>query len=146
MHSVFVYGTLKAGFPNHHLLPPSQFVEACTTVDHRPLVIAGDWYTPTLIDDPGVGRQVIGELYSLDRSSLESLDVLEGVGAPLGFTRMEIRVDHRDDPVWAYVKPPHLVLQIHDGPLAEYPLDPRYVPGEQRDQSNRGFGTPPAFR
>ncbi len=31
MHFVFVYGTLKQGFPNHHLLPSSECVGECRT-------------------------------------------------------------------------------------------------------------------
>ena len=87
MHFVFVYGTLKQGHANHDLLPSSMFVGECSTVARWPLVIAGKWYSPILIIDPGLGCEVKGELYSMGHSSLEFLDDLEGVGAPLGFTR-----------------------------------------------------------
>jgi gamma-glutamylaminecyclotransferase len=141
MHFVFVYGTLKQGFPNHHLLPSFEFVGECRTVARWPLVIAGDWFSPILINDPGSGCEVTGELYSLDDPSLKFLDDLEGVGAPFGFTRIGIIVDIRSLPVWTYAKPSELVSLVHEGPLARYVSDPRYVPGEQRGQRNRGFGT-----
>lgn len=141
MDYVFVYGTLKEGFPNHHLLPSSQLVGECRTVARWPLVIAGEWFSPILIDDHGSGSKVTGELYSLDDSSLEFLDELEGVGAPLGFSRIEIVVDIRSVPVWTYAKPSELVSSVHEGPFAAYVLDPRYVPGEQRGHPNSGFGT-----
>jgi gamma-glutamylaminecyclotransferase len=142
MHFVFVYGTLKQGLPNHHLLPPSKFVGACSTVARWPLVVAGDWFSPTLLEDSGSGCEVTGELYSMDGPSLEFLDDLEGVGAPLGFDRIEIIVDIRGLPVWTYAKPSERVSLIHEGPLATYVADPRYVPGDERGQPNRGFGTP----
>ena len=141
MHFVFVYGTPKQGRPNHHLLPAAKLVGECSTMNRWPLVIAGDWFSPTLIDDQGSGCEITGELYSMDHSSLEFLDDLEGVGAPFGFSRIEIMVDIRKLPVWTYAKPPELVSSIHEGPLASYALDARYVPGEEREQPNRGFGT-----
>jgi gamma-glutamylaminecyclotransferase len=140
MNFVFVYGTLKQGFPNHHLLPTSRLVGACSTTDRWPLVIGGDWFSPILINDDRSGCEVAGELYSMDDSSLEYLDDLEGVGAPFGFTRIEISVDIMKVPVWTYAKPSELVSKVHEGPLARYVTDPRYVPGEQRGKPNRGFG------
>jgi gamma-glutamylaminecyclotransferase len=141
MNFVFVYGTLKQGFANHHLLPSSRFVGVCRTTDRWPLVIGGDWFSPILIDDRDSGCEVTGELYSMDDSSLEFLDDLEGLSAPYGYTRIAISVDITSLPVWTYAKPSELVSQIHEGPLARYVTDPRYVPGEQRGEPNRGFGT-----
>ena len=142
MHHVFVYGTLKRGFANHHLFPPARFVGECVTVARYPLVIAGEWFLPVLINEAGTGSEVLGELYSLDRDSLAALDELEGLGAPLGYVRLEIQIviDGTKIPAWTYTKPPDLVSLVHAGPLREYVADPRYVPGEQREQPNQGFG------
>ena len=141
MHHVFVYGTLKHGFPNHHLFPPARFVGECVTVARYPLVIAGEWFSPVLINEPDTGSEVAGELYSLDGASLAALDQFEGVGAASGYLRVEIQITIDDTRLnaWSYVKPPDLVSLVHAGPIGEYVDDPRYVPGEQRGLSNQGF-------
>ncbi|MGI9529985.1 MAG: hypothetical protein ACR2NG_09750, partial [Acidimicrobiia bacterium] len=54
----------------------------------------------------------------------------------------EIHVNSTTDPVWVYVKPRDLAPPIHDGPHSEYGHDPRYMPGDERDRPNRGFGEP----
>jgi gamma-glutamylaminecyclotransferase len=138
---VFVYGTLKRGFPNHHLMPKAAFVGPCGTFDKIPLVIAGPWYTPTLIPESG-GHKVTGELYGVDDAGLAYLDDLEGVGRPHGFDRIQLEVHLADSSTVAsaYTKPRDRIDIIHSEPLAEYHLDPRYVPGDQRDQPNSGFG------
>jgi len=140
---VFVYGTLKRGFPNHHLMPDADYKGACRTSGRVPLVIAGPWYTPILIAESG-GHRVTGELYGVDDDGLAYLDDLEGVGRPFGFDRIQLEVQLANS--WtvasAYAKPRDRIDIIHSEPLAEYHLDPRYVPGNQRDQPNSGFGSP----
>ncbi len=142
-HFVFVYGTLKQGFPNQHLMPDADFRGACRTIDRIPLVIAGQWYTPILIAGSG-GHRVTGELYGVDDDGLAYLDDLEGVGRALGFDRIQLEVDlaHVWTIAFAYTKPRDRIDVIHSEPLEEYRPDPRYVPGDQRDQPNSGFGAP----
>ena len=143
---VFVYGTLKQGFPNHHLLPPATYVGAGVTAWRLPLVPAGPWYTPTLIIEPGVGHHIVGELYDVDRAGLATLDELEGVGRSLGFDRVQLEVNLPDGWTIAetYAKPRSRIDVIHGDPIAEYTIDSRYVAGENRDAPNRGLGSEPS--
>lgn len=75
---VFVYGTLKRGFGNHRvmLLAGGHFVCEGKTLEHLPLIQRG---LPYLLDQPGRGRQVEGEIFRIpDRSGWRHLDLLEG--------------------------------------------------------------------
>lgn len=141
-HSVFVYGTLKQGFPNHHLMPEAEFRGTAQTTNRLPLVLAGQWYTPVLIAESG-GHRVTGELYGVDDDGLRYLDDLEGIGREFGFDRIEIEVDLPDawTVAFAYAKPRDRIDTIVSEPMAEYLPDPRYVPGDERDQPNSGFGS-----
>lgn len=80
MALVWVYGTLRRGEDNHHLLRDCAFL--------------GQWWSPPrfyLIDlgrYPGIisGQQsVLGELYVVDEATMTALDVLEE--APEEYTR-----------------------------------------------------------
>ncbi|ETV98193.1 hypothetical protein, variant [Aphanomyces invadans] len=65
--NVFVYGTLKRGFPNFALyLGPA-------------VELGGDRSVPFLLNVPGEGAPISGEVYSVDVSTLEALDILEGI-------------------------------------------------------------------
>lgn len=74
MAMVWVYGTLRQGEDNHHLLADCAFI--------------GKWWSPTIFtlldlgEYPGVidGRQaVLGEIYVVDEATLARLDALEEV-------------------------------------------------------------------
>lgn len=79
---IFVYGTLKRGFYNHKLLDDlirsggAAYLGPCTTVEAFPLV-CGPHGIPFLINLPGSGLRVRGELYSV--STVHELDELEGL-------------------------------------------------------------------
>uniref|UniRef100_A0ACD5Y1F2 Uncharacterized protein n=1 Tax=Avena sativa TaxID=4498 RepID=A0ACD5Y1F2_AVESA len=79
--TVFVYGTLKRGFPNHPRLAASHspFAGVASTAAPVSLVI-GPYSVPFLLPAPApsAGRLVSGELYSASPSSLADLDLLEG--------------------------------------------------------------------
>ena len=85
-HLVFTYGTLKRGEPNHYLIQPgvatkgkSLLIGTGTTQNKFPLVIATKYNIPHLLDAPGKGNLVTGEIYSVDQSMLDELDILEGI-------------------------------------------------------------------
>ena len=59
-HPVFVYGTLKKGFPNHSLfqnksIGKALFMGEAKLSDRYPLVIAGTYNTPFLLPVKGQG-------------------------------------------------------------------------------------------
>ncbi|KAE8784650.1 putative gamma-glutamylcyclotransferase [Hordeum vulgare] len=78
---VFVYGTLKRGFPNHPRLAAFNcpFAGAASTAAPASLVI-GPYSVPFLLPTPtpSSGRLVSGELYSASPSAVADLDLLEG--------------------------------------------------------------------
>uniref|UniRef100_A0A0A9FIF3 Gamma-glutamylcyclotransferase family protein n=1 Tax=Arundo donax TaxID=35708 RepID=A0A0A9FIF3_ARUDO len=94
---VFTYGTLKRGFSNHTLLQElarggdASFVGAATTASRLPLV-CGPYRVPFLLNLPGAGHRVAGELYAVTPRGLARLDELEGVSRA-HYERLPISVD-----------------------------------------------------
>ena len=61
VHKVFVYGTLKKGEPNFHLLEngangTSKFLGVATLCERYPLVVATKYNIPFLLDKAGTGE------------------------------------------------------------------------------------------
>ncbi len=138
MHQVFIYGTLKRGFPNHQAgLAKARFVARVQTQQAFPLVIGGRWFSPYLIDEPGQGQRVFGELFAVDDEGLALLDELEGVGHPLGYRRIVVGclLEEQALEAWTYVKDRTLIEGIHSDALAEYEPDPRYVIPSKRSRA-----------
>ena len=132
MTRVFVFGTLKRGFPLHRRgLSGARFLGRRRTVERYPMVVAGPRYAPMMLDQPGAGRQVIGELYEVDDRTLRRLDALESVGRP-GELRAVLLVERLGGgaatPACAYMKSPRLVRPRHSGYLAAYRRDRRFIP------------------
>ena len=78
---VFVYGTLKRGFPNHPLLAASgsPLVGAASTATPASLVV-GPYSVPFLLPRPSSSsgsHLVSGELYAVSPRALVDLDALE---------------------------------------------------------------------
>ena len=76
MINIFVYGSLKRGFRNHHFLATSRFIGIGTTGRDFDLLDLG--YFPAAIR-PGEFA-IKGELFAIDRRTLNTLDFLEGNG------------------------------------------------------------------
>ena len=140
-HIVFVYGTLKRGYPNAHVgMPRASFIGEARTVERYPLVIGGEWFVPNLINEPGEGFQVTGEVYQVDDAVLADLDALETVHLPNGYRRFEIEIEpiapagSRSMPTkaWTYLRKRQHIGDIHAGPMETYPLNAGYVPVEKR--------------
>lgn len=73
----FVYGTLLRGFGNHPILCRlgGQFLGEAISVRPFPLVVTD---LPYLLDHPGEGFLVEGEIYRIPETGWERLDRLEG--------------------------------------------------------------------
>uniref|UniRef100_UPI00358F7793 gamma-glutamylaminecyclotransferase isoform X1 n=2 Tax=Myxine glutinosa TaxID=7769 RepID=UPI00358F7793 len=101
MDLVFVYGTLKTSQPNHNVLEKeigkAEFVGNARTVLQFPLVIRGKYNIPYLLNSPGRGHQIFGEVYRVDHAMLTTLDHFEGV--PTHYQRRSITVEMDDGPV-----------------------------------------------
>lgn len=76
MHQVFVYGTLKKGEGNHHILRGSQFVAPDSVRGYLLYSLGGfPGASPTI---PTGNSLVCGEVYSVDDETLKMMDRLEG--------------------------------------------------------------------
>ena len=130
MPLLFVYGSLKEGFPNHHLNRGRRLPGPYRTVEPYPLfVLNGE--LPCLLPTPGCGHRVVGQVFDVTEAELARMDELERVGEPGGYRRIAIAVvalGSRDEPpveALVYVQTPALIEQpgTHTGPIAEYTLE-----------------------
>src|SRR5687767_8372029 len=131
MHLVFVFGTLKRGFPLHSLgLGGAEYLGNCRTVEAYPVVIAGPWFAPMMFDLRKSGVRVEGELYAIDDRQLARLDELESVGTPGNFRRqveVETISPRRVAHAFAFMKDPRMAAPIHSDFLSVY-VDKRFIP------------------
>jgi gamma-glutamylaminecyclotransferase len=92
-HRIFVYGTLKKGFPNHdRYMQSAEKLGNYRTVEKYPLVLIGQRYVPCMINAPGEGDLIEGELYEVDDDCLKRLDALERIKKPDGYRRLRINL------------------------------------------------------
>ncbi|MDO6545244.1 gamma-glutamylcyclotransferase family protein [Photobacterium sanguinicancri] len=83
MSLVFVYGTLRQGESNHHLLADAKFLgEAELTVGYALYDLGA--YPGAVIDELSV-KALYGEVYQVNATTFEVLDRLEQY--PTGYTR-----------------------------------------------------------
>ncbi|XP_036425189.1 gamma-glutamylaminecyclotransferase C-like [Colossoma macropomum] len=100
MTYIFVYGTLKKGQPNYYRMlditnGKAEFLCYARTVEKYPLVIAGKYNIPFLLNVPGKGQHVRGEIYSVDDQMLKFLDWFESCPQMYQRTRILLEVEHR---------------------------------------------------
>ena len=96
MVKLFVYGTLRQGQPNNHLMQSgSTFIGQATTCEKYPLVIASPFEIPFLLNLSGTGHYVIGDVYDVTTEKLPELDKFENV--PFVYDRETIRVEIQQD-------------------------------------------------
>ena len=133
-HLVFVYGTLKRGYPNADFgMPRATFLGEYRTRECYPLVIGGKWNSPYLINEPGSGYRVTGEVYKVDELLLAELDEFESVHLERGYRRIAIGVEpmasdgHVVGKAWAYLRERRHIEGIHAGPMETYPLEAGYI-------------------
>jgi gamma-glutamylaminecyclotransferase len=127
MPLLFVYGSLKEGFPNFHVNKGRRRTGDFQTVDALPLYLFRG-RLPCLLPQPGQGLKVRGQLFEVDEKALGAMDALERVGEAGGYVRSRIQVARvGDEPAQAleaevYMQSPALLEQPgpHVGPLAEY--------------------------
>jgi len=89
---VFVFGTLKEGFPNFHVNRGRRIAGEFVTVRPYPLYLVGERRSPWMLDQPGSGQNVHGQVFEVDDAALAQMDVLERVGEPDGYRRVRIEV------------------------------------------------------
>jgi gamma-glutamylaminecyclotransferase len=129
-HLLFVFGTLKEGHPNFHINKGRRIPGDFVTAQAHPLFIVGPRLLPWLLERPGQGLPVIGQLFEADDAALALMDELERIDDPLWYQRRLIDVRPVDLPaapprrVWVYFgsEAGFAGQPVHAGPIAEYTL------------------------
>lgn len=97
---VFVYGSLKAGHGNHALLEGATFLGRQSLSGRYAMLDIG--YYPGVVEvADGPRRTIYGEVYRIDKPTLESLDLLEG--HPNYYRRTKVGTDWKG--AWCYFLP-----------------------------------------
>ena len=128
---VFVYGTLKEGFPNFGTNTGARIPGVFVTKGRYPLYLVGERHSPWIVNTPGEGKPVVGQVFEVTRDVLERLDILQRVSAPDGYDRVQITVRSQSAGpavellVHAYLKHPRNLAgaEIMAGPFSEYTLE-----------------------
>lgn len=129
MALLFVYGSLKEGFPNFHVNKGRRVAGSYRTAQPCSLYLFKGQLPCLLPSLPG-GLHVEGQLFEVAPEALAAMDALERVGEPGGYRREHIALERTDvtppTPLQAYVytQDPALLRQPgpHPGPLACYTL------------------------
>jgi len=106
MNTIFVYGTLKRGFRNHHLLHDSEYLGKATTAE--PYIMTVVEGIPFVSRDEQLSH-IHGEVYSVTKITLDKLDELEE--HPVWYKREEVEIHlHQENgaplplTAWMYLK------------------------------------------
>jgi gamma-glutamylaminecyclotransferase len=92
MHYLFVFGTLKEGFPNFAANKGVRVSGEFVTRQKYPLYLVGERFSPWLILDEGKGFNVKGQVFSVTDEALLEMDKLERISEPDGYRRLELPV------------------------------------------------------
>jgi gamma-glutamylcyclotransferase (GGCT)/AIG2-like uncharacterized protein YtfP len=145
MHRVFVYGTLKRSFFNHHILATqsAEFVRTATTIQAFSLFVDCCWIPyatktkSTIRKTPAshTPTPLTGELFNIDEHTLERLDLLEGIHEQR-YTREHIQLQDDQEPAYIYLlNNPPLHHSSHHHYITHYNLHEHqqlYVPPKER--------------
>jgi len=95
---LFVYGTLKRGLANHHLIAEEHFIGEGVTAPRYRVIDLGPH--PGLIVDEVHGLSVKGELWAVNNPCMVALDAFEEVPGP--FIRALVEIEGWGEEVYAY--------------------------------------------
>ena len=84
---LFVYGSLKQGRANHHLLHAAEYVSRVRTAPRFALRVVQGY--PALVSG---SRSIVGELYRLPANAFRALDEFEGPD----YVRQQIELEGRE--------------------------------------------------
>lgn len=106
-HLVFVYGTLRSGHSNHHLLKDAYcYGTGSTEAGYAMYLISGYPY----VTSSEARYPIVGEMYAVDDDTLKTLDRMEG--HPRYYERREttVIVDGNRHIAWMYFRDPQGML------------------------------------
>ena len=131
VHRLFVFGTLQAGHRNFHINRSTRVGGHWVTAQPHPLYVIGRHRLPWLLNRPGQGVPVIGQLYAVDDTTLADMDRLERTDDPLWYERRQVAVRPHPGPadapaqtVWVYFgsEAGFADQLVHAGPIDHYSL------------------------
>ena len=130
MPLIFVYGSLKEGFPNFHVNKGRRLQGDYKTAEAYPFYLLNG-QLPCMLPTAGSGQPVVGQVFEVTPPALAAMDALERVGQPGGYRRVEIAVlpvdaiDGAPVIAFVFVRDPDVLREpgAHLGPLAEYTLE-----------------------
>jgi gamma-glutamylcyclotransferase (GGCT)/AIG2-like uncharacterized protein YtfP len=111
-HLIFVYGTLRKGHGNHHLLKDAHWYGVGRTEEQYALYLVSGY---PYVNGKESRYPIIGELYGVDDATLATLDRLEG--HPRYYERREVAVtvDGERYSAWMYFHdPPGILMATGD--------------------------------
>ncbi|MEH6582238.1 MAG: gamma-glutamylcyclotransferase family protein [Halioglobus sp.] len=127
MNKLFIFGTLKEGFPNFEKNGGTRIRGEFRTAEMYPLYLVGERYSPWLIDTPGKGNYIRGQLFEASAETLKKMDRLERIEAIDGYRRKTIQIqkigsDTRLITAFAYLKPESQLTNAETklGPIVSY--------------------------
>ena len=92
MNKLFVFGTLKEGFPNFKKNKGSRVAGDFYTRYPYPLYLVGERASPWLILEAGQGHRVHGQVFNVTSAALLEMDKLERISETDGYQRIELEV------------------------------------------------------
>ncbi len=128
MHHIFVYGTLKEGFANFGINAGRRVPGVFLTAQRYPLFIIGQYFLPWLLNQPGSGEHVLGQVFEVDEEVLQDMDALEQINDEGWYSRVKIQVQEVGAPnlvhlqafVYFGASERSSTEHIHAGPLVEF--------------------------
>lgn len=111
-HLIFVYGTLRKGHSNNHLLKDACCYGVGSTVANYAMYLVSSF---PYVTSSETRYPIIGELYAVDEATLKDLDKMEG--HPRHYERREtqVTVEGQQYTAWMYFKdPPGHLMQTGD--------------------------------
>jgi len=144
MSRVFVYGTLKRGQMNHELLESTErgnakYICRAVTPERYPLVVGTRYNIPFMLNKPGTGPYILGEMYEVDNKMLDTLDKLEDIaGGYYSREMMMFNLFQYGKAVEAYVYmlnnyPASMEKLPHTDEYKNTPEKPYVMPNERQD-------------
>ncbi|WP_295890644.1 gamma-glutamylcyclotransferase [uncultured Vibrio sp.] len=126
MHKVFVFGTLKEGFPNYKTNKGTRFRGDFVTENNYSLYLVGERYSPWLVLDSNSETPVIGQVFEVSNDAISAMDKLERINEPDGYRKVIFAVTcletGEDFNVVAYGKP----LEMLDTSTIKLELESEY--------------------
>ena len=100
---VFVYGTLKRGFPLHQSLLGAEFLATAKTVPAYFLVDCYDYPGLRHASDSQSGQAIVGEVFRVNSETLQQLDEVECVSEDL-YQRdlIQLAAPFESERIWAW--------------------------------------------